>query len=344
MSQHDDDQDLNADAQAISDDATSLLQRISFAAPLQELNDRYAKLQQLHDELRRLRSRGFSFWPNLEQQLAEARRTADHAIGTARNESQRAAQQLRQQAEALGRNAANLASRNRLSVAQVDGVASERDRLEAQTQAVEQRIASVAEPFTKLVDTVSAGVAGAHWTMDQFDQASFRVRAEESPLAVAAATWEDCPQGAAPGVIYLTDLMIRFERTTGQRSTMIERAIGHIASSEDSERGWFMKDEVLTLRFQPNTGNPMSAVFVLGSADSKSFDDFIERARSGQLEAWRVQRTAQSAPVAHSAAMPLKWPSKCDNCGAAIVAPVRGQTEVVCAYCKARYAVEFAKS
>jgi len=335
--------DLHQDVNAIRDEASSLLEKLSFASALDGLNQRHAKLQQIEDELRRLRSRNFMFWPNLEQQLTQAKQLAQRALQDARAEAQRASQQLQGSIEQLARNASSLATRSRLDHNQVDNLGAERDRIEAQIIAVEQRINAIAEPFTKLVDTVAQGVAGSHWTMDQFDQCSFRPRAEEHPLAVAAATWEDCPQGATEGVLYITDLVLRFERTQGSRALLFEKAMGHIGASEDSERGWFIKDEVITLTFNPASGAPNRATLVMKSADSKVIDDFIERARSGQLVAWMVPKTEQSAvPIADTAKTPVRWPNKCDNCGATIAAPVRGQMEVVCAYCKKRYPVEFA--
>lgn len=335
--------DLHADVAAIRDDAASLLQRLSFASVLDEINQRHARMQQIEDELRRLRSRNFVYWPNLEQQLTQAKQLSERAMSDSRGEAQRAAQQLRAAIDQLARNASSLAARGGLSHHQVDNLAAERDRVEAQLSAVEQRIQGLVEPFTKLVDTVAAGVQGAHWTMDQFDQATFRPRAEEHPLAVAAALWEDCPHGACEGLLFITDLMFRFERTQGHRALALERAMGHIGASDDSKRGWIIKDEVLTLSFHPSAGAPQRATFVMKSANAKSVDDFIERARSGQLVAWMVQRQQQaSVPIADSARTPVRWPNKCDHCGAAIAAPVRGQMEVVCAYCKRRYPVEFA--
>ncbi|MBL8678179.1 MAG: hypothetical protein JNK05_03395 [Myxococcales bacterium] len=340
---HTDPADLANDVAAIRDQSSDLLQRLSFSTALDALNQRHAKLQQIEDELRRLRSRNFVFWPNLEQQLGQAKQLASRAMTDSRNEAQRASQQLRGAIDQLARNASSLASRGRVSDNQVDNLAAERDRVESQIAAVEQRIEALTEPFTKLVDTVAQGVAGSHWTMDQFDQACFRPRAEEHPLAVAAAHWEDCPQGACDGMLYITDLVLRFERTAGQRSLAFERAMGHIGSSDDSERGWIMKDEVLTLSFHPSSGAPQRATLVMKSADSKSIDDFIERARSGQLVAWMVPRQQQAnVPIADTAKTPVRWPNECDHCGATIAAPVRGQMEVVCAYCKKRYPVEFA--
>ncbi len=335
--------DLHQDVNAIRDEASSLLEKLSFAPALDGLNQRHARLQQIEDELRRLRSRNFMFWPNLEQQLTQAKQLASRAMTDARNEAQRASQQLRGPIEQLARNASSMATRSHLANNQVENLGAERDRVESQINAVEQRINAIAEPFTKLVDTVAQGVTGSHWTMDQFDQGSFRPRAEEHPLAVAAATWEDCAQGACEGMIYITDLILRFERTQGARALVLEKAIGHIGSSEDSERGWIMKDEVLTLSFNPASGAPQRATFVMKSADSKSIDDFIERARSGQLVAWMVPKAQQSSvPIADTAKTPVRWPNECDHCGATIAAPVRGQMEVVCAYCKKRYPVEFA--
>jgi|LNFM01.1.fsa_nt_gb hypothetical protein len=335
--------DLANDVAAIRDQSSELLQRLSFSTALDALNERHARLQQIEDELRRLRSRNFVFWPNLEQQLQQAKQLASRAMTDSRNEAQRAAQQLRAPIEQLARNASGMAARGRLTDNQVDNLAAERDRVEAQLDAVEQRIGALTEPFTKLVDTVAQGVTGSHWTMDQFDQGSFRPRAEENPLTVAAAHWEDCPQGACDGILFITDLVLRFERTQGQRSVVLERAIGHIGSSEDSERGWVFKDEVLALSFHPSSGAPQRATMVMKSADSKGLDDIIERARSGQLVAWMVPKRQQAnAPIADTAKTPVRWPNECDHCGATIAAPVRGQMEVVCGYCKKRYPVEFA--
>lgn len=344
--QGDIEQQIRSDVEGLHGDAMALVERLSFAGPLQALNERYAQVQPLADNLTRLRSRGFVWWPNMESELAEAQRTAQQAIKNAQGEAQRASGQLRGAVDNLARKAQSFLSMGRLQnqVPAIDALDMERERVRAQLDAAEQRIHALAEPFTKLVDKLSAGVNGSHWTMDEFDKASFRPRAEENPLSVAAATWEDSPQGAAEGRFFLTDLMVRFEREiSGARTVLLEKPVGMITASDDSERGWVFKDEVLTLQFRAEGGGPTRATLLFKSADSKVMDDFVERLRSGQLDAWRVRRTNASVPLAQSAAVPVKWPSVCSSCGAALEAPVRGQTEIVCAYCRSRFPVELAK-
>lgn len=334
------------DVEAIYRDAMSISERTSFSSALQALNERHAQLQPLADHLTRLRSRGFPWWPNMEQELAEARRLADQSLRNAQSEAQRASSQLRSAVDGVAQRAQNFLSRGNLmnQVSAIDALDMERERVQTQVNAAEQRINAMAEPFTKLVDKLKGGVDGSHYTMDQYDAASFRVRAEENPLSVAAATWEDSPQGSVEGSFYLTDLMVRFEQNSnGTRRVLLEKAVGALTASDDSERGWFFKDEVLTLQFRSGEGGPTKCTLVFKGTDSKAMDEFVERVRSGQLDAWKVRRTQGSVQLASSAAMPVKWPNVCLNCAAPIEAPVRGQTEVVCGYCRSRFPVELSK-
>lgn len=341
--------DPHAAVQELRNDAHALEQSLGFQQELQALEARLGQLQTLQSTLTSVRSRGFLWWPSMEQQLQQAQQQAQGVRRSVQQATGDATRTLRQRAAALSRSLGQLHVPHRANERfneQMESLASECESLQAERNAAAGRVQALAQPLEQALASVEQGLRGAVGTLDEFDKASFRVRADESPLCAAWCTWEDSPRGAVESMLFLTDTVLRVEALPpaggGARVLLLEMPAGALVDSTDSERGWLFKDEVLTLTPRQGSGFPRLTL-VFKSADSKLMDDLVEKMRSGELNAHRVARPGGgAAQQADTGRQPVRWAQQCEACGAAIEPPLRGQAQVTCAYCRRSYPVEFA--
>ncbi|MDB4932279.1 MAG: hypothetical protein JWM10_4763, partial [Myxococcaceae bacterium] len=262
-----------------------------------------------------------------------------------------AAQALRGQAAALERDARRAASGDVLrNEGLINSVAAQARGLDEAITAARGRVLSGAAGFVGAVDGLAARMKRVHWTLDQFEGASFKMQPEENPLFAAKATWEDHPSGKVEGLVMMTAHRVRFEyqeevvlersfvffasKTEVRRKLLLDALVGHLAATEASERGMLIKDQVLTLRFQPQAGGPRAVTLELDDDQSAEVRSVIEQVRSGDLERGRYRGPM---PEGSRVGVPVKWPEKCEACGAGMQPPVKGQTYLTCEYCNARH-------
>jgi hypothetical protein len=337
-------------AQSIASGATA---RLSFDDALGEINQRMAALNALAESVARARARGYAWGGDLEQVGTQAQAQAEAAFQGARAESARAAQALRAQVTALERDARRAASGDVLrNEGLINSVAAQARGLDEAITAAKGRVLAGAQSFIGAVDSLGARMKRVHWTLDQFEGASFKMQPEENPLFAAKATWEDHPSGKVEGLLMMTAHRVRFEyqeevvlersfvffasKTEVRRKLLLDALVGHVAGSEASERGMLIKDQVLTLRFAPEAGGPRAVSLELGDDRSGEVRAVIEQVRSGDLERGRY---LGAMPEGSRVGVPVKWPEKCETCGAGMQPPVKGQTYLTCEYCRARHDV-----
>lgn len=299
----------------------------------------------------RARARGYAWGGDIEQVGAQAQAQAQAAYEGARAESARAAQALRGQATALERDAQRAASGDVLrNEGLINSVAAKARGLDEAITAARSRVLSGAAGFVGAVDALDARMKRVHWTLDQFEGASFKMQPEENPLFAAKATWEDHPSGKVDGLVMMTAHRVRFEyqeevvlersflffasKTETRRKLLLDALVGHLAATEASERGMLIKDQVLTLRFLPQAGGPKVVSLELDEDNAAEVRAVIEQVRSGDLERGRFRG---KMPEGSRVGVPVKWPEKCETCGAGMQPPVKGQTYLTCEYCNARH-------
>lgn len=322
--------------------------RLAFTGPLEDVSRRAQVLTGLHEQLARARARGYAWAGDLEQRLTAADGGAQRALEAARQESQRAASGLRGQVDAISRESSRVMGAPVLKIAgQVESMATRCRALDGAIDAAERKVRDVAAPFVTQVDALEGQLKNIHWTLDQFESASFRMQPEENPLFAIKATWEDSPQGKREGLLMLTAHRIRFEhqeevvlersflffasKTEMRKALLLDTLVGHIAASDDSERGILIKDQMLTLTFRQPNGSMARATFEIDGRPAKEVDTIIEQIRGGDLERSRFQG---AMPAQSKVGVPVRWPNQCTNCGAGLQPPVRGQTFITCEYCR----------
>jgi hypothetical protein len=234
----------------------------------------------------------------------------------------------------------------------INSVAAQARGLDEAIGAAKGRVLAGAAQFIGAVDALATRMTRIHWTLDQFEGASFKMQPEENPLFAVKATWENHPNGKAAGLLMLTAHRVRFEfqeevvlersfvffasKTEVRRKLLLDALVGHLVASEASERGLLIKDQVLSLRFHPQSGAAAQVSLELDDDRAAEVDTVIEQIRSGDLERGRFQGPM---PTGSRVGVPVKWPEKCETCGAGMQPPVKGQTYLTCEYCNAQHDV-----
>jgi len=337
-------------AQSIASGATA---RLAFDDALAEINQRVTALLPLGESAARARARGYAWGGDLEQIGREAHARSASVFEGARAEATRAGAGLRGQVSALERDVRRAASGDVLrNEGLINSVSAQARGLDEAITAAKARVLASAAPFIAAVDGLTTRLTRIHWTLDQFEGASFRMQPEENPLFAAKATWEDHPSGKVEGLLMLTAHRVRFEyqeevvlersfvffasKTETRRKLLLDALIGHLTGAEANQRGMLIKDQVLRLRFNPQSGAPANVTLELDDDNAAEVDAVIEQVRSGDLERGRY---TGPMPAGSRVGVPVKWPEKCETCGAGMHPPVKGQTYLTCDYCKARHDV-----
>ncbi len=337
-------------AQSIASGAAA---RLAFDDALAEINQRVTAIPQLGESASRARARGYAWGGDLEQIGREAHARATAAFEGARAEATRAAAGLRGQVGALERDVRRAAQGDVLrNEGLINSVAAQARGLDEAITAAKGRVLAGAAQFIAAVDGLTTRLKRIHWTLDQFEGASFKMQPEENPLFASKATWENHPSGKVDGLLMVTAHRVRFEyqeevvlersfvffasKTETRRKLLLDALVGHLTGAEANERGMLIKDQVLTLRFNPQSGSPGTVTLELDEDNAAEVDAVIEQVRSGDLERGRY---TGPMPAGSRVGVPVKWPEKCENCGAGMQPPVKGQTYLTCDYCGARHDV-----
>ncbi len=345
MSQPDPLAALRSRHRSLEREAEKLLESAAFTDELEAITDRVAGLAELQAELQRLDARAWIWTGELSARIAPLPEAGRAAQAQIQAETAQAKAELYPRAVALVSQvqATPPAAGMEPAFAQLEG---QIEKLEDRVQSLAKRIDAISEPFVKAYDQVKAGVRQGHKHMDRFDEAQLPLLPEENPYTTVKATWEDAPGEKTEGMLFLTDLRLRFQgvkevatkkflfittESKTVRELMLDVPIGHLASSEDSKRGMIIKDQLITLGWKREAQvRGDQTTFEVHEGSAKSWDSTIEEIASGAVR--RLVRCAEPATGA-SAGEPVEWATNCSACAAPMPTPVKGQTSTQCPYC-----------
>jgi len=330
------------------------MKRSSFADELEAISDRVAGLPELQAELQRLDARAWIWTGELHTRIAPLAEQGRGALAQVQVESARAKAEITPRAVALSSQiqATPVAAGMGPAFEQIEQQA---EALERQADALAERIDAISEPFVKAFDQVKQGVKKGHQHMDRFDEAQLPLLPEENPYAAVKATWEDAPGEKTEGMVFLSDLRLRFQgvkevatkkflfittESETVRELMLDVPIGHLAGSEDSKRGMILKDQLLTLSWKRDANvRGGETTFELHEGAAKTWDSTVEEIASGAIR--RLVRSTEPA-VGAGAGEPVEWATNCTACAAPMPTPVKGQTSTQCPYCGQNHPVTVA--
>lgn len=329
----------------------SAARKVAFGDAVEAVTHRQVALSGLGTDLARARTRGWVWGPEWESSLEDLRRRGDTVVRDVRQESSSATNRMRSRVDGcrskLTRTSVTLANRGALSA-----IEEEAKSILQALESEEERITAVAKPFVGPFDQLQTDVKQAIVHLDRFEAAKFQLAPGEHPWLTAEGTWQDAPGGAVSGLLYLTDKRIRFEQketittkkfifftasSEDKHSCLIDEPVGNIARSDDSTKGLIFKDQLVTIGWQ-NAKLKKSTFDINSGGTAKEWDTWIEELRSGQI-AHRMAKGA-AAPAVGSG-VPIDAPTTCSACNAALDAPVRGMTTLVCKYCGQRHDLTF---
>jgi len=337
-------EDLQRKVARIADQAGDLPAKLQFTSVVDALSRSRGQLQEISDDLGRVRAKGYLYKSGLEAQLAGA---ADAAPGVAQElqqETRRVAGFLDDRVDDLVRRARRLAVDSDLTndTARIDVLEDAYRDIDKEVKEAERRVKAISAPVTKAISDVQKAVKEAVAIVDAFEGSSFDLQQGENPVAVVEATWEDARSGAKKGKLFLSDMRILFEHdeeiVTKKKfiffaaekervqQLLLDQPIGHLASSDDSTRGWVMKDQIVALSWDGSAGCPRKTTFELDSGTAETWDALIESIKDGTISSDKVDGTPEVAAV-------LQFPAQCGACSGALPAAVRGQQTLTCPYC-----------
>ncbi|MFT5682211.1 MAG: polyhydroxyalkanoate synthesis regulator phasin [Myxococcota bacterium] len=349
----------------LRDDIADLSGEATFSELVKAVSDATATLPAHTEDLKRLRSRGYAFRGDLEVTLEEAHKTCEPVMAALRREIDQVDNRLQREVSSLSRDAARITGNVLQNSDSIESLESKVRGVKSEVSATSDRLKAHSDPLLKSINELKGKVKDLHWTLDQFDSATFNMAPEERPIAAAQAIWEDAPDADKPaGMLMFTDHRVRFEqkeeRVTKRKffvfaaekeslqALMLDEPVGHLLDSVDSTRGWVMKDQLLTFSWSPKAKTPSTTTFEITSGSAADWDGVVELIRVGDLASYESEAAATSrapdlaggAPAA-GAAHKVSWPDKCTTCDAPLEAPVKGQTALPCPYCGTNHAVQY---
>lgn len=222
----------------------------------------------------------------------------------------------------------------------VNNLSSKIDEAEASAARMYEELSEQFNPLSKHLDDLD-------YTLDQVEQACFKLLSSEAILMAIKATWtrdgkedKDDPQG----VLYLSDRRLIFEQkqevatkkvlfiTTERKlvqQVLLDIQIGWVNEVTGSKKGLFKNEDFLDLAL--TSGAPVAtAQFHIFGQDFQNWIDLIHRAIAHEFDQDRVGSAAQPAAEKPKVVVP----ATCPGCGSNLPQTIqRGQEAVVCEYC-----------
>ncbi|MFT5457572.1 MAG: hypothetical protein ACI9K2_004069 [Myxococcota bacterium] len=337
-------EDLLRKVKRVVDDGGDLVAALQFTRLTDSVRDRRSRIDALTSDLARVRSRGFVFKAGLEAQLAEARSLAPDAVDQVLAESRQVGDRLSPRVDALVERGRQLAMDGDLTgdTTRIDLLEDEHKDLQSAVRDAERRLQALTDPVVKAVDAVVRSVKEATEVLDAFEAATFQLQPGEQPVAAVGASWEDAPGGAKKGRLFLTAQRVRFEQDEEivTKKTMfffaaekkrvqklwIDEPVGHLASSDDTTRGWVFKDQVLAFAWDKAAKARGTTTFEVERGSAKEWDTLVESIRDGSIAADAASTRVEEAPL-------LRFPEKCSACAGSLPPAVKGQVTLTCPYC-----------
>ena len=193
---------------------------------------------------------------------------------------------------------------------------------------------------------VNEHIVDLNYTLDQLDQACFKLTTAESGIMAIKATWtrdgkedRDDPQG----ILFLTDQRLLFEQKQEVASKKVlfittekklvqqllwEVPIALVSDVKGSKQGLFKNEDFLELTFATGAAVKSAQMHIFG----QNFQDWIRlinRACSHEFDKDRVIQVDQAEVEKVKAA-----PTICPSCGGSLPKVIlRGQDNLTCEYC-----------
>ena len=296
--------DLSSETFSLQSSLSDLQERSSFSRISEAVSRLDADLDQVSQLLESARTEGYRFQSDLEQITYDAMSRW---------------QNVRQQVQ----NALNQQSRlfqNRLlsvdpNVQRLNGVLANPSSAAPLLQATQSQVNTLLNDISLAESNLERNYSGIqeqvrglsnrlkniHWSMDQLAEAKFQLANGENLVMAVANRWDKEGKDDPEGVLYLTNRRIIFERkekvatkkilfiTTASelvQEVLVDQPLSALSSVKAENKGLFGHQDFLMVDFSDRKLG--SVAFHIDGQDSKDWVNLIERAKSGKMDAERV--------------------------------------------------------
>ncbi|MBI9045896.1 MAG: hypothetical protein JEZ06_15495 [Anaerolineaceae bacterium] len=333
---------------SIESDFREFNESVQLPSKQSSLNDLNAEINQLSTRLTDLRTRGYAFEKNLEneakQLLMRWRRKEPGIKRKINQESQELEADLRK-LEPQVRSLASLKNNPTAARSRLPRLESTIKNLESKISAAETSIQNMISPEEREYGQLDAIIKKAEWALEQIDEASFTLLATESIIQAVEATWIEGKEDKSDpkGILYLTDQRMLFEQkqeiakkkvlfiTTDKemvQKMIFEVPVALVEEAKPEKQGMLKNQDHLFFTFGSGA-NLGSAHVHIFHQDCKDWQSLIKKARQGDFDQERaIEIDTQVEEKLKEA------PSECPQCSGAITQPIlRGQDTINCEYC-----------
>jgi hypothetical protein len=243
---------------------------------------------------------------------------------------------------------ATYSSNQSVAQAMLPALKTETEALDRRCSAAEDAIENIYRPYQQEYSSLDQSLDTITWSLDQLDEATFQLLADESLVLAVKATWtrDGKEDGQDPkGTLFLSDQRIFFEQkqevatkkilfittaTEKVHKLLYFFAVGQVEDVLASKQGLFKNQDYIDIRCVVDAPYP-SIVLHLDGQDSTAWATLIKRVRMHDLDADRALAVNQEAVEKVRSA-----PTKCASCGGTITQPIlRGQDTLQCEFCGA---------
>jgi predicted nucleic acid-binding Zn-ribbon protein len=234
---------------------------------------------------------------------------------------------------------------------QVASMEAEIENLQTRVRAFEASIEAAYGPVRQAFYQTRSQVQEVLWILDQVDQASFEIHAEENVIqAVKAKWWRDGKNKGPEGVLYLTDKRLVFE----QKEKVATKKVLFVATEKETIQEMLFEAPVMSvdsvkasskglmghqdhLDFEFGSGSDFAnAHFHIDGQESEWWAGLVNRVKSDEIHREWYATGEEAIPMAdeESAGSLAEAPERCTACGAPFDAPLaKGQRQIQCEYC-----------
>jgi len=341
-------QKLQEDIQSIQSSMASLQLEVRLSSLRDSVEDLQTKVNNQAQRIRDLRSRGYVFGKELENQANSLAQqwAAVHPSVSSQIESQ--AMTLQMEMHRIEGQFGQLAAHSADPVGARPLVLQMQSLINTMRSNASAASNSIHGMFNKLEEQVrqfETALTEIDWTLTQLAEASFRLLPTEGAIAAVKAVWV---QGVKEndtdpkGVLYLTDQRLLFEQkqeiatkkvlfiTTEKKKVQelkLESPITQIGDVKPSKRGLLGHEDHLDVSFSAEVPYAVAHWHIDGQ-DCNRWAGLLGRAKSGDFERDRAVALDQASVEKVAAA-----PTVCPNCGAALPPVLRGMDSIKCEFC-----------
>ncbi len=306
----------------------------------EQLGDVSTEIAGLPAEVEQLRQRGYAFAGYLErkaevlgEQWKEVRQQVQEMVD---REIERAQRQIKE-LETLWQRVENPTSdREKAAKLFETAVDSALEAIEGARERIEGLYSSVPGNVTQ----TKTQIAELNGYLDLAEAATVDWLPTEAIFLANEAEWVRTGKGKKDpdGILFLTDQRLVFERKEkvggrfgigGEKvqEVLFAMPVGTISEVKSEKKGLLGGKDMIHLRFSSGDFSEMT-LEIKGGVDADWYAQQLNRVIRGELDAERAIPVDKETEEAVRNA-----PTVCPTCGATLPSPVRGMTELKCAYC-----------